>query len=126
MTQRSVRAELVAPIALSLSKGAPAHLGAGTPFDKLRAIGNKSSVRTGRGGWRNAKTSVVSAALLVCLLSGCAVEPWVKPYERERLADPIMKFSRDPIAERHREHVYDVREGARGATGVQGGGCGCN
>ena len=22
--------------------------------------------------------------------------------------------------------VYTVREGARGATGVQGGGCGCN
>jgi len=59
-------------------------------------------------------------------LGGCAIEPWVKPYERERLADPIMKFSRDALAERHREHIYDVREGARGATGVQGGGCGCN
>ena len=47
-------------------------------------------------------------------------EPWVKPYERERLADPIMKFSRDALADKHREHVYDVREGARGATGVQG------
>ncbi len=30
------------------------------------------------------------------------------------------------LAERHREHVHVVREGARGATGVQGGGCGCN
>ena len=62
----------------------------------------------------------------VALLSGCAIEPWVRPYERERLADPIMKFSRDALAERHREHIHDVREGARGATGVQGGGCGCN
>jgi hypothetical protein len=60
------------------------------------------------------------------LLAGCAIEPWVKPYERERLADPIMKFSRDALPEKHREHVYVVREGARGATGVQGGGCGCN
>jgi hypothetical protein len=60
------------------------------------------------------------------LLTGCATEPWVKPYERERLADPIMKFSRDALAEKHREHVHNVREGARGATGVQGGGCGCN
>ena len=73
-----------------------------------------------------------AAALLTLLaayglLSGCAViEPWVKPYERERLADPIMKFSRDALADKHREHIYDVREGARGATGVQGGGCGCN
>ena len=65
-------------------------------------------------------------AATACLLSGCAVEPWVKAYERERLADPIMSFSRDAMAARHREHVLVVREGGRGATGVQGGGCGCN
>ena len=62
-------------------------------------------------------------------LTGCAIkpiEPWVKPYEREHLADPIMKFSRDSLPEKHVEHVRVVREGARGATGVQGGGCGCN
>jgi hypothetical protein len=70
---------------------------------------------------------LVTAALLAStLLGGCAIQPWVKPYERERLADPIMAFSRDSLPERHREHVRDVREGARGATGVQGGGCGCN
>ncbi len=62
----------------------------------------------------------------VTLLGGCAIQPWVKPYERERLADPIMAFSRGTLAERSREHARDVREGARGATGVQGGGCGCN
>jgi hypothetical protein len=68
------------------------------------------------------------AAAIACtaLLSGCAIQPWVKPYERERLADPVMRFSRDSLAEKHREHVRDVREGARGATGVQGSGCGCN
>jgi len=64
--------------------------------------------------------------VIASLLSGCAVQPWVKPYERERLADPIMKFSRDALADKHREHVRDVREASRGATGVQGGGCGCN
>ena len=72
---------------------------------------------------------VIAAVLLLSLFGGCAlkpIEPWVKPYERERLADPIMKFSRDSLAEKHVEHVRDVREGARGATGVQGGGCGCN
>jgi hypothetical protein len=63
---------------------------------------------------------------LLLLLGGCSIEPWVKPYERERLADPIMKPSRDLLAEKHHEHIYDVREAARGATGVQGGGCGCN
>ncbi len=60
------------------------------------------------------------------LLCGCAIEPPVKPYERERLADPIMKFSRYTLPERNLEHIYTIREGARGATGVQGGGCGCN
>jgi len=71
---------------------------------------------------------IAAAALSVALplLAGCSIEPWVKPYERERLADPIMKLSRDPLADKHREHVYDVREGSHGATGVQGGGCGCN
>ena len=74
------------------------------------------------------RAAALLTLLAACgLLSGCAaIEPWVKPYERERLADPIMKFSRDALADKHREHVYDVREGARGATGVQGGGCGCN
>jgi hypothetical protein len=67
-----------------------------------------------------------AALLCTALQTGCAMEPWVKPYERERLADPIMQFSRDALSERHVEHVRDVREGARGATGVQGGGCGCN
>ena len=68
----------------------------------------------------------VTALAAALLLGGCAVEPWVKPYERERLADPIMQFSRDTLADKHRDHVYTVREGGRGATGVQGGGCGCN
>ena len=70
--------------------------------------------------------ALIAAVAAVALLSGCAIEPWVKPYERERLADPMMKFSRNGLADKHRDHVYDVREGARGATGVQGGGCGCN
>lgn len=74
------------------------------------------------------KSTLIVSCLLssTLLLTGCAMQPWVKPYERERLADPMMKFSRDAMSEKHFEHVRDVREGARGATGVQGGGCGCN
>jgi hypothetical protein len=71
------------------------------------------------------RLALVSACVLA--LTGCgSLEPWVKPYERERLAAPIMQFSRDGLSAKHYEHVRDVREGARGATGVQGGGCGCN
>lgn len=72
------------------------------------------------------RTFAAGVLLGAALLGGCAIQPWVKPYERERLADPIMKFSRDTLPDKHVEHVRDVREGARGATGVQGGGCGCN
>ena len=66
--------------------------------------------------------------LLIALLggTGCATEPWVKPYERANLADPIMSFNRHPISASYLHHVYDSREGARGAGIATGGGCGCN
>jgi len=68
-----------------------------------------------------------TAALLLAALSGCAAPtPWVKPYEREHLADPIMSFNRDPVSSVYLEHVLETREGAHGATGAVGGGCGCN
>ena len=73
--------------------------------------------------------AIVAAACVLAGASGCAIkpiEPWVKPYERERLADTIMTPGRDALAAKQIDHVYGVREGARGATGVQGGGCGCN
>ena len=60
------------------------------------------------------------------LLSACSMEPWVKPYERARLADPIMSSSMNTVADAYLNHVYQAREGARGAEGGQGGGCGCN
>jgi hypothetical protein len=61
-------------------------------------------------------------------LMGCAqpIEPWVKPYERQNLADPIMRTNRHPIANMHIAHVYEGRESARGGEGTGGGGCGCN
>ncbi len=70
-----------------------------------------------------------SIALLVAFfaLGGCSrLEPWVKPYERENIADPIMAWDRDPVSSSYMRHVYESREGARGASGASGGGCGCN
>ena len=77
---------------------------------------------------RAAKLSYALGALItVACVSGChSIEPWVKPYEREHLADPIMSFDRDPVSSAYIDHAYDAREGARGATGSAGGGCGCN
>jgi len=66
-------------------------------------------------------------ALATCWLSGCGnIEPWVKPYERAALADPLMMPSRHPVADDFTLHVFEVREAARGASGSAGGGCGCN
>ena len=75
------------------------------------------------------KPAKMITLLCAALLTGCGSwepKPWVKPYERQLLADPIMSFDRDPIASSYLHHVYQAREGARGAEGGSGGGCGCN
>jgi hypothetical protein len=70
---------------------------------------------------------VAIATLLALALSACGnIEPWVKPYERQQLADPIMSFEPHPISTSYTHHVFEAREGARGALGSAGGGCGCN
>lgn len=70
---------------------------------------------------------LIASSLIAVLLGGCAsLMPDVRPYEREQLADPIMSFSRDALSDQYLDHVFEVREGARGATTSQGGGCGCN
>ena len=69
---------------------------------------------------------LLTVAALVAV-SGCSnIEPWVKPYERDRLADPIMSLDSDPVSSSYVKHVYEAREGARGGEGAVGGGCGCN
>ena len=62
---------------------------------------------------------ILLALSIAGALSGCGnIEPWVKPYERDRLADPVSSA--------YIYHVYEAREGARGGEGTAGGGCGCN
>lgn len=63
-----------------------------------------------------------AAALAACQ----PLQPWVKPYEREHLADAIMSLNPNPVSASYVDHVYESREGAKGATGAVGGGCGCN
>jgi hypothetical protein len=77
-----------------------------------------------RAGLRSLALLLGAAALL---LAGCGgIQPWVKPYEREHLADPIMSLNPNPVSSTYLDHVFETREGARGATGGVGGGCGCN
>lgn len=73
------------------------------------------------------RIKLFSLALAALVLAGCGnIEPWVKPYERQALADPIMSFDANPVSTAYLDHVFDAREGARGANGSSGGGCGCN
>ena len=74
------------------------------------------------------KVLVVAYAIFLLGLTACAqpMTPWVKPYERQNLADPIMSMNRHPIANMHVAHVYEARESARGSETNGGGGCGCN
>lgn len=70
---------------------------------------------------------LAAAVVLLSQLCACApLQPWVKPYERERLADPIMAFDPNPVSSAYMEHVFEVRSAARGGNGAAGGGCGCN
>ena len=75
---------------------------------------------------RASRLPVWVAVLPLLLAQGCALQPWVQPYERERLADPIMSMERDPVSTSYIDHVFELREGARGGMGSAGGGCGCN
>ena len=75
----------------------------------------------------NAFSRFVLLTIAMVAVSGCSnIEPWVKPYERDRLADPIMALDTDPVSSAYIQHVYEAREGARGGEGAAGGGCGCN
>ncbi len=70
---------------------------------------------------------IILVVCLLCCFTACSpVEPWVKPYEREHLAEEIMMFDRNPVSHSYMVHVYQAREAARGAEGGSGGGCGCN
>ena len=72
---------------------------------------------------------IVPPPHLLIVFGGCSltpIEPWVAPYEREFLADPIMDVNRDAVFSSYRQHVYETREGSRSAGSAQGSGCGCN
>ena len=63
-----------------------------------------------------------AAALLALALGGCAI---VKPYQREKLADPIMNLEDGLGKQTLEQKLFSTREaGAGGGTGVAGG-CGC-
>jgi hypothetical protein len=66
-------------------------------------------------------------ALLATFSLACSTTKWtVKPHQREYLADRIMQLDGNSQERAADQHVLSNREGAVGASGTAGGGCGCN
>ena len=61
--------------------------------------------------------------LLMAVLSGCSTVP---PWERGTLAKPVMSVDPPPQEQHQKLRTYSAKEGGAAATGVGGGGCGCN
>jgi hypothetical protein len=68
----------------------------------------------------------MKALLLWFVLASCTSCAAVAPYERERLARRDMELQRSPDVRAGEQHANSYREGATGAEGSSGGGCGCN
>ncbi len=62
--------------------------------------------------------SFLAAAFFI----GCAT---VKPYEREKLSDPIMNASSHVGKQTLKQKFYSTQEGSAGGGSGIGGGCGC-
>jgi hypothetical protein len=50
----------------------------------------------------------------------------VHPWERDVLADPVMRMISDPLETEFDDHLYFSKEASSGGRGFGGGGCGCN
>jgi hypothetical protein len=71
---------------------------------------------------RNLIAAGLAAAWLVAL-AGCAT---VQPWERGTLAKPVMATEAPAHETTQKLRTYSAKEGGAAATGVGGGGCGCN
>ena len=65
----------------------------------------------------------ISAVLALAALAGCTT---VQPWERGTLAKPVMTVDPPPQEQTQKLRTYGAKEGGAAATGVGGGGCGCN
>jgi hypothetical protein len=68
------------------------------------------------------KSLVLLTAALALGLCSCAA---VKPYEREKLADPIMDPASPVSKQTLDQKFFSTREGSTGGGAGVGGGCGC-
>ena len=66
---------------------------------------------------------LIGTALGALLAAGCAT---VQPWERGTLAKPVMTTEAPVHETTQKLRTYSAKEGGAAATGVGGGGCGCN
>lgn len=85
----------------------------------IRVIRNRSVAVPLRRGL----TLAAGLACLMLFASSCAT---VRAYEREHLADRIMRFDADAKETSRAVKTFEAREGSTGGSGGSGGGCACN
>lgn len=66
----------------------------------------------------------IALVLLAGAAAGCATVP-VKPWQRERLMDPIVAFRAEAREDARKLKTFEAREGSTGGIGGAGGGCAC-
>ncbi len=72
------------------------------------------------------KAMPLSGSHVVQLPESARLDNFASLDDLQNFADLIMAADRDPVSVAYIDHVYEAREGARGALGGSGGGCGCN
>jgi hypothetical protein len=66
----------------------------------------------------------IALVLLASAAAGCATVP-VRPWQRERLMDPIVAFRAEAREDARKLKTFEAREGSTGGIGGAGGGCAC-
>lgn len=74
---------------------------------------------------KHAYLTGLSFLVVSVLLSGCTFEK-VRPWERGRLANPVMIRDANPAQAVLEQHTYSSKETTAGGYSAGAGGCGCN
>ena len=70
--------------------------------------------------------TIILGTVLFLALAALAACATVQPWERGTLAKPVMSVDDPPQETTQKLRTYGAKEGGAAATGVGGGGCGCN